>query len=60
MKINKFLWFIPVIGIFHIIYMGMKYGFYTNIINLSKSDTIIGMFLHTFIPSIIVLITLRY
>jgi len=36
MRINKVLWWIPIVGIIYIFYMGYKYGFVTEISNPLK------------------------
>lgn len=56
MRINKKLWWIPIIGIIHIIRMGFKYNFYDEIENLSGKESLSGCSLHAF--SIVVLILL--
>ena len=47
MKINKKIWWIPIVGIIYIIYMGNKYGFYTPISNPFNSwESNIGNIIH--------------
>jgi hypothetical protein len=46
MKINRKLWWIPIIGIIHIVRNGIKYGFYNNIDNLTGKEALLGCVLH--------------
>lgn len=46
MKINKKLWWIPIIGMIYIIRMGIKYNFYEKIENLTGKESLLGCFIH--------------
>ena len=49
MKINKKLFFIPIFGICYIFYIGIIYGFKTEISNTLKLwEAIIGNLMHSF------------
>ena len=45
MKINKKLWWIPIIGIIYIVIKGIKHNFYDQIENLSGKEALLGCFL---------------
>ena len=46
MKINRKLWWIPIVGMIHLINIGAKNGFYENIENLKGSESLAGVIIH--------------
>lgn len=46
MKINRKLWWIPIIGMIHIVKIGFKNGFFEEIENLKGDEALTGSAIH--------------
>lgn len=46
MRINKVLWYIPLVGIIYMFYLGFKYGFMSDIVNIKTEESLIGLAIH--------------